>query len=180
MSLQPLFDAHPIIQLHAYAATLAFLIGSMVLFRKKGDRAHKRWGMSWVGLMVVVCVTSFFIWEIRMFGFFSPIHLLSIITLGSLWLAVQQARRRNIKAHMRTMQILYLAALVITGWFTFMPGRIMNRVVFGEGGAGPVESAIFLTLSVVVGAGCIWLARRAGSRHWPSLPKFSRPMAAKS
>lgn len=159
MSLTPLFEAHPIVQLHAYAATLAFLLGGFVLFRRKGDTTHKRLGMSWVSLMVVVCITSFFIWELRVFGLFSPIHLLSIGTLFSLWQAVRYARQRQTKAHMRTMQILYLLALVITGWFTFMPGRIMNRVVFGPEGAGPVESAIFLAATIVVGAGAVFLLK---------------------
>jgi Predicted membrane protein len=165
MSLQPLLDASPIIQLHAYAATLAFFIGALVLFRRKGDRAHRRWGMSWVGLMVIVALTSFFIWELRVFGLFSPIHILSVITVVSLFQAVQQARKRNIKAHMRTMQALYLLALVLTGWFTFMPGRIMNRVVFGEGGGAPLESALFLLSSFAIGAGAIWLVRRAGAKR---------------
>jgi uncharacterized membrane protein len=165
MSLEPLLSAHPIIQLHAYAATLAFLLGGVVLFQRKGTPRHKRLGMSWVALMVIVSVSSFFIWELRVFGLFSPIHLLSIITLGSLWQGVRYARQRNIKGHIRTMQILYLMAIVVTGWFTFMPGRTMNRVVFGPEGAGPVESAIFLVASIAVGAATVWLVKRAG--NWP-------------
>jgi uncharacterized membrane protein len=172
MSLQPLLDASPIIQLHAYAAILAFTLGGVVLFRRKGTVAHKRLGMTWVGLMVTVCLSSFFIWELRVFGLFSPIHILSVLTLYALWQSVHYARRRNIKAHMRLMQSLYLAALVITGWFTFMPGRIMNRVVFGEGGAGPGESAIFLGATIAVGAFATWLVRRAGNGTLP----FSFPL----
>ncbi len=133
-----------------------------MLFRRKGDAPHRRLGRVWVGLMTLVALSSFFIWEIRMVGLFSPIHLLSIGTLASLWQAVRFARRRNIKAHMRTMQAIYLLALVLTGWFTFMPGRIMNQVVFGPEGAGPVESAVFLVASLVAGAALVWLVRRAG------------------
>lgn len=133
-----------------------------MLFRRKGDRPHRRLGRLWVGLMTLVAVSSFFIWEIRMVGLFSPIHLLSAVTLASLWQAVALARRRNIKAHMRMMQALYLLALVVTGWFTFMPGRIMNKVVFGEHGAGMGESAAFIIASILIGALAIWLVRRAG------------------
>jgi uncharacterized membrane protein len=175
MSLQPLLDASPIIQLHAYAAVLAFFLGGVVLFRRKGDTPHKKLGLTWVGLMVTVCLTSFFIWELRVFGLFSPIHLLSVLTLYALWQAVRYARQRKIKAHMRMMQLLYLAALVITGWFTFMPGRTMNRVVFGQGGAGPVESAIFLGATIAVGGFAVWLVRRAGNGTLPfGFPRLGR------
>lgn len=162
MSLSPLLSASPVIQIHAFAAIFAFVLGAVVLFRRKGDRPHKRLGTIWVALMGVVAVSSFFIWTIRLFGPFSPIHLLSIVTLAGLWKAIAFARRRNIKGHMRTMQMLYLGALIIAGWFTFMPGRIMNHVVFGPDGAGPMQSAVFLAVSLAVFAGAIWLVRRSG------------------
>ena len=171
IDLQPLLSASPVIQLHAFAAMAAFALGGWVLFRRKGDAPHKRLGRVWVGLMTIVALSSFFIWEIRMLGLFSPIHLLSVATLWSLFQAVRFARRRNIKAHMRAMQALYLMALVLTGWFTFMPGRIMNRVVFGPDGAGPFESAVFLAVSIIVGALSLWLVRRAGGTR-------RRPLAA--
>jgi uncharacterized membrane protein len=41
------------------------------------------------------------------------------------------ARRGNIHAHRRSMIGLYLGALLVTGAFTLLPGRIMGRVVFG-------------------------------------------------
>lgn len=162
MSLAPLLSASPVIQIHAFAAILAFGLGGVVLFRRKGDGAHRRAGRIWVGLMVAVAVSSLFIWELRMFGLFSPIHLLSLGTLVSLWQGVRLARKHRISAHRRTMQATYLLALVLTGWFTFMPGRIMNQVVFGPAGAGPTESAAFIVVSLLVGAGAIWLVRRAG------------------
>lgn len=163
MSLEPLLSASPMIQVHAYAAMAAFGLGGFVLFRKKGDATHRRLGRIWVGLMLVTALSSLFVWQSRTFGLFSPIHLLSLLTLIMLWLGLRYARRRSIQAHMRTMQSLYLGALVIAGWFTFMPGRIMNRVVFGEGGAGPVESALFLAATIGLGAFSIWLLRRAGN-----------------
>ncbi|MNU06376.1 hypothetical protein D3C72_2515490 [compost metagenome] len=52
-----------------------------------------------------------------------------------------------------------------------MPGRIMNRVVFGPDGAGPFESAVFLAVSIIVGALSLWLVRRAGGTR-------RRPLAA--
>jgi uncharacterized membrane protein len=45
--------------------------------------------------------------------------------------AVFLARRGRIGAHRWSMIGLYLGALLITGAFTLLPGRIMGRVVFG-------------------------------------------------
>ncbi len=143
MSLDPLLQASPVIQIHAIAAIAAFAIGGVVLFRKKGTRTHKTLGRVWALLMVVTALSSFFVWELRMVGLFSPIHLLSIVVLVTLWQAIRHARARNIMAHKKLMQQLYIGALVIAGFFTFMPGRIMNRVLFGEGGADPLGSLLF-------------------------------------
>lgn len=68
MTLQPLLQASPVIQIHAYAAIAALLLGAAVLFRRKGDRLHKLGGRIWVLLMVVVAISSFFIHAIRIWG----------------------------------------------------------------------------------------------------------------
>jgi uncharacterized membrane protein len=174
MSLEPLLSASPVIQIHAFAAIAAFGIGGFVLFRRKGDDTHRRLGRLWVILMAATAVSSLFIWQSRTFGLFSPIHLLSLITLVTLWLGVRHARRRNIRAHLITMQALYLGALVIAGWFTFMPGRIMNEVVFGPQGGSPFQSAAFLAISLTVGAALVWLVRRAAGHIRTSRPALSR------
>jgi len=133
MSLAPLFQASPVIQIHAYCAVLALLIGAAQLFRRKGDRLHRVTGRVWVGLMAVVALSSFFIWTIRTFWLFSPIHLISIFVLVMLWAGVARARRGDIGRHARTMQYTYGLGLVITGLLTFLPGRTMYRVAFGGG-----------------------------------------------
>jgi len=136
MSLQPLLGASPAIQIHAFAAIAAFLLGAVVLFRRKGDRLHRIGGRIWVALMLVVTLSSFFIHAIRIWGIWSPIHLLSIATILSLAYAVTMIRSRNVIAHAAAMRTTYVGALVIAGAFTLAPGRIMNRVLFG----GPAEA----------------------------------------
>jgi uncharacterized membrane protein len=68
----------------------------------------------------------------RMWGPWSPIHLLSIYVLIMVPLAVLAARRHVVERHRRHMLGLFLGALVIAGAFTFWPGRIMHAVVFGS------------------------------------------------
>ena len=81
--------------------------------------------------MAVVGLSSFWIHQLRLWGPWSPIHLLSIFTLAMLPLAVWAAHRHAVDRHRRAMTGLFFGALVIAGLFTLMPGRIMHKVVFG-------------------------------------------------
>jgi uncharacterized membrane protein len=131
MSLAPLLQAGPVIQIHAVAATSAFALGIVQLAAPKGTIPHRALGWTWVAIMVVVSVTAFFVHEIRLWGPWSPIHLLAIFTLVMLPLGVWRARRHAVEHHRWTMIGIFTGGLVIAGLFTFMPGRIMHAVAFG-------------------------------------------------
>ncbi len=166
MTLQPLLDASPVIQLHALAAILAFFLGGLVLFRRKGDRLHKLGGRIWVSLMLTVAMSSFFIHTIRLWGPWSPIHLLSLGTLAALAWGVGLARMRRIADHRRVMKATYLGALVIAGVFTLLPGRIMNEVFFG--GPSPMTGVAVLAALAAGGAALAYAGmkpRRRGPRR---------------
>lgn len=130
MSIEPLLDAPFEVRLHAFPAIAAFVLGGIQLAAPKGTLPHRAMGWIWVASMSLVAMSSFFIHTICTAGPFSVIHLLSIVTLVALPLGVWRARTREIRAHRRTMQLLFLGALLVAGVFTFMPGRIMHDVVF--------------------------------------------------
>jgi uncharacterized membrane protein len=132
MSLAPLLNAAPAIPAHAFAAMAAFLLGAVQLAAPKGTLPHRAIGWIWVALMAIVAASSFWIHQIRLFGPWSPIHLLSIFTLLMLPLAVWRAHQHRVADHRRIMVALFLGALVIAGLFTLLPGRIMHAVVFGQ------------------------------------------------
>ena len=132
MTLAPLLAAPAVIQVHAFAALGAFALGAVQLAAPKGTIPHRVFGWLWVGLLFVVAVSSFFIHEIRLWGPWSPIHLLSLFTLLMLPLAVLRARRHQVEKHRRAMIALFVGALLIAGVFTLLPGRIMHAVVFGS------------------------------------------------
>ena len=96
MSLAPLLNASPVIQLHAFAAMGAFALGIVQLSAPKGTIPHRTLGWIWVVLMLVVAGSSFWIHDIRMFGPFSLIHALSIFTLTAVPIAVLAARRHQV------------------------------------------------------------------------------------
>lgn len=130
MSLEPLFSAGIAIQIHAAAASISFFLGPFILFRKKGDAQHKILGRLWAFTMAVTIASSFFIFGIRTFGLFGPIHIISVLASFSLVRAVHLARIGRIVAHQRSMRGLYFGALIVAGLFTFLPNRIMSEVFF--------------------------------------------------
>lgn len=132
MSLEPLLRADPAIQFHAFAAMTAFVLALVQFAAPKGTLPHRTLGWIWVTLMLVVSITAFFIHKIRLWGDWSPIHLLAIFTLVMLPLGVIAAHRHDVTRHRRTMIGIFLGGLLIAGIFTFVPGRIMHAVVFGS------------------------------------------------
>ncbi|HEY1432398.1 MAG TPA: DUF2306 domain-containing protein, partial [Stellaceae bacterium] len=107
MTLWPLLDAPSTIQIHAFTAITAFAVGLVQLTAPKGTIPHRLVGWSWVLLMLTVAVSSLFIHKIRLWGPWSPIHLLSILVLATLPLAVMHARRHDIARHRTAMLMLF-------------------------------------------------------------------------
>jgi uncharacterized membrane protein len=129
MSLSPLLEAAPAIPLHAFAAMAAFVLGLVQFAAPKGTLPHRTIGFIWVGLMLLVAGSSFWIHQIRLVGPWSPIHLLSIFTLVMLVLGVLAAHRHDVRNHRIAMISIFAGALVIAGLFTLLPGRIMHKVI---------------------------------------------------
>jgi uncharacterized membrane protein len=109
----------------------AFVLGAVQLAAPKGTLPHRTIGWAWVGLMAIVAASSFWIHDLRLWGPWSPIHLRSIFTLVALPLAVLHARRHRVDSHRNAMIMIFVGALVIAGFFTFVPGRIMHAVAVG-------------------------------------------------
>jgi uncharacterized membrane protein len=131
VTLAPLLAATPAIQFHAFAAVAAFGLGLVQFAAPKGTLPHRTIGWVWVGLMAVVSVSAFFVHQIRLWGPWSPIHLLAIFTLIAVPIAVWHARHHAVGRHRNAMVGIFIGAMVIAGAFTFLPGRIMHAVAFG-------------------------------------------------
>lgn len=127
MTLAPLLNATTAVQIHVIAAAAALLSGAAVVFLTKGTGTHLALGRIAAAGLVVAALSSYWI---RHWGGFSPIHLLSILTLVSVALGVFYRRRGDVANHKRWMMGAYLG-LVGAGLFTLLPGRIMHLVVFG-------------------------------------------------
>jgi len=128
MTLVPLLTAPAVMQLHALAALTSLAAGLTVLVMRKGTARHRLVGWIFVVAMAVTALSSAFITSN---GHFSAIHLLSILTIVSLPRAIILRRRGDIAGHRATMLWLF-AGLVVAGAFTLTPGRLMNKVAFGQ------------------------------------------------
>ena len=130
-SLSPLLMAPMPIAPHTFVAFAAVAVGAVQMFARKGTRRHRWLGYVWCGMLFFVAVSGFFIHAIKLWGLFSPIHFLSALTIVALARAIWCARTGRIRQHQRIMASLFWLALVVTGLFTFLPGRIIFAVVSG-------------------------------------------------
>lgn len=163
MSLSLLLQSDPAIQIHVFTALSALLLGTYLLIARKGTRTHRICGRIWIGVMVVTSLSSFFIHSLRLYFGFSPIHILSVLTLIGSWQAVVAARAGRIAEHRRHVGNLYSLALLTAGAFTLLPGRLMHKLLFGEGQGQVHLLAIGMLLVVVVLFQ--WWVRQGDTRH---------------
>jgi uncharacterized membrane protein len=129
--LSPLLTAPTPIPSHGLAALATIVIGAAQFVLPKGTRLHRWIGWTFVLLMGFVAVSGLFIYSLQWIGPFSPIHVLSLYMIWALYAGVAAARARKVPDHRQTMILIYALGVVVTGFFTLLPGRIMYAVVFG-------------------------------------------------
>ena len=130
MNIKPLLEADLAIQLHVGAAAFAIVLSAAIIIARRGTPIHKHVGRAWVAMLAVICISSFWITGMNGSGY-SWIHLLSAWTLLGLFSAVWAVRRGDIRKHKYAMISTMAGALFGAGFFAFMPGRLMNTVLFG-------------------------------------------------
>jgi uncharacterized membrane protein len=124
---------HQLAYLHLGTIIPAFLIGTTLLFMKKGTPRHKFLGRIYMPLMLVTAAITLFMPAHvgpRLFNHFGYIHLFSLLVFYSVPAAYYNARRGNITSHKGNMIGLYVGGMLIAGSFAFMPGRMLNGLLF--------------------------------------------------
>ncbi len=116
--------------IHLATVIPALAIGSFVLLRPKGLPLHRALGWSFALLMVGTAVST---WWVRIShpGHFSFIHLFSLLTLVSIPRIVWWARSHQVERHRRAVLALMLGGLILAGFFTFLPQRLLGHWLFG-------------------------------------------------
>ena len=132
MTLEPFLSAATSVQVHLVAAVISLLIGPLALYRQRRDSLHKMLGYMWVTAMAVVALSSFAIPSYFTPIGIGPLHLFAVVTLWSLWTGVKHAIQKNTAGHEAVFRGLFSNGLIIAGAFTVLPGRTLNRMLFGE------------------------------------------------
>ncbi|MGH7092627.1 MAG: DUF2306 domain-containing protein [Stellaceae bacterium] len=131
MTLAPLFAASAVVQLHVAAAVAAFALGTVQLAAPKGTIPHRLLGWIWAGLIAAVAASAFFIHTLRIWGEWSPFHVLAVFTLLMVSRAVWRGHRHQVAGHRRGMIATFVLGLVLPALIALMPGRIIHSVIFG-------------------------------------------------
>lgn len=129
----------PTIAVHMSAALTALCLGPVVLWSRLGTTVRPRWhralGYAWTTCMVAAALSAIFIRDFdlpNVWGY-TPIHLLVPLTALGLYRAFTALANRNFSEHRRQMQRLYIAACLIAGAFTLLPGRYLGNLIWGDG-----------------------------------------------
>jgi uncharacterized membrane protein len=161
MTLDPLLAAPFAVQLHVAFALVALPVGPFALFRRRRDALHKALGYLWAAAMVGLALSGLWIESAApVLGPFGPIHLLSFSALWGVAYGLWQIRKRNMAAHRAAMQSVWFGAMGLAGVFTLLPGRVMNRVVFGD----RPEVGLWVVVIGIAGliAAWLWWRRQSG------------------
>ena len=116
-----------VIWLHLVTALLALGLGTANLVLAKGTRRHRVVGAVWVGAMLCMAVSSFWIREIN-HGALSGIHGLTVWTLFSMFIAVWGIRTGRVRLHAGFM-VGTMVGTVAAGGFALVQGRFIGRLL---------------------------------------------------
>jgi uncharacterized membrane protein len=119
--------------LHLGTVLPAFVIGTYILFIRKGTPRHKKLGKIYVGFMLVTAFVTLFMPAVvgpTFLNHFGFIHLLSLLVFVTVPLAILAIRKGNVRAHKRHMLGMYVGALLIAGTLAVMPGRMIHTLLF--------------------------------------------------
>lgn len=112
--------------IHFSTLLIALALTPLMLLREKGTPTHRKMGYVWLSAMLVTSIVSLFIRDINS-GSFSPIHILSVMTILQCWRIWTNARSGNHHGHRRQVYILITFALLLAGFFTFQFDRLFDR-----------------------------------------------------
>ena len=112
------------------AVLLCLALTPILLLGRRGARRHRQLGYLWVASMSATALLTFGIRDAN-HGGFSPIHMLSAITLTQAPMLAWHAHMHRVDAHRYTVLSLVGGALLIAGLFTLPFGRMLGRWLLG-------------------------------------------------
>lgn len=130
MNFDPFLSASPAIIIHTICAFAALGLGIAMWVRRKGTSSHKQIGRIFAILMLITAISALFIRHTNN-GSFSFIHLFVPLTFLGVFQAVYYVRKGDIARHKNAVRGMFFGALLIPGFLSFLPGRLMWVTFFG-------------------------------------------------
>jgi len=118
---------------HLITVVPCVFLGAYLLLAEKGGKNHRLLGKVYMILMLVTAIITLFMKAkvgTQFLNHFGWIHLFSLLTIYAVPTAYWAVRKGKIKRHKWAMIQLYIGAIMITGFFTFSPGRFLHGVFF--------------------------------------------------
>ena len=108
--------------IHAIASVLALISGGFIFLTPKGTVKHKKLGYTYTGAMLVLLITSFFIFDL--FGQFGIYHTLSLVSFATLAIALSfplffRSKSNWVEHHMIWMGYSYVGLIMAGGSHMF-------------------------------------------------------------
>ena len=123
-------EVQPIVWFHLGTILLALALTPVLLLKARGTGQHRQLGWAWSLAMFSTAAGSFFIRKTTGSGW-SPIHVLSGLTVVLVPWLVMRARRHDVPGHRRGVRGTVTGALLIAGFFTLPFGRMLGRWLLG-------------------------------------------------
>jgi uncharacterized membrane protein len=136
--------------MHLATVVPAFLLGTVLMFQRKGTQVHRQIGRTYLGLLLVTSIVTVFMEAKvgpRLFDHFGFIHLLTALTLYAVPAAYIAARQHNVRRHRILMISTYIGAILVAGILAFTPGRFLHKVFVAQPGA-PADGLAFGSASL--------------------------------
>lgn len=120
----------PLIWFHLATILAALTLTPFLLLQRRGTRQHRRLGWLWASTMLATAIASLFIRKATGSGW-SPIHVLSALTIVLVPWLIANARRHNVSGHRRGARGTVTGSLIIAGFFTLPFGRMLGTWLLG-------------------------------------------------
>lgn len=119
---------------HLFTILPAFMLGTYLLFFRKGTPLHKCLGRLYMLLMLATAIISLLMPAqigFQLLHHFGPLHLLSVLAIYSVISAFTAIKQGNLRKHKISMLSLYCSGILLAGIFTLLPGRLLHSWIFG-------------------------------------------------
>lgn len=118
-----------VVWFHLATILVALALTPVLLLQPRGSKRHRRLGWLWATAMFATAIGSLFIRRATGSGW-SPIHVLSALTIVLVPWLILRARRHDVPGHRRGVRGTVTGALILAGFFTLPFGRMLGTWLF--------------------------------------------------